>query len=330
MSPFPTFRKAFGLHAQRLAMQSETTPLRGESRGPPPAYFATGDPRSRASPPTSGIHTTRNQGKPDERSPSSPRPPSYTRSSPRDILDPIERENIRREWNRERANHDAEHKQWGLERKEYDKFKRLWRNEQSLHDTEVEGWVRQRRQWELEKARHEAEDQRWEKERWERMRLYWGPLWRNDHCHAYATREYTARLWNIAPGADGLAACKQMSMTINRRSIFPSECEDRSRDGIHGRWLVDYDETACRPYWNTLQDKGCVGEGAGLHRFEARLENIQSGDDWQRMCDTAPNIVNGIKFDSPTSCENRGWWSGMVGIWDTLMSFASSRVVLEP
>ncbi len=244
-------------------MQSETTPLRGESRGPPPAYFATDDPRSRASPPTSGIHTTRNQGKPDERSPSSPVSRTVTPNRiilvlsfllffttataiihavhrPRDILDPIERENIRREWNRERANHDAEHKQWGLERKEYDKFKRLWRNEQSLHDTEVEGWVRQRRQWELEKARHEAEDQRWEKERWERMRLYWGPLWRNDHCHAYATREYTARLWNIAPGADGLAACKQMSMTINRRSIFPSECEDRVRilfyRTCHLRW----------------------------------------------------------------------------------------------
>ncbi|KAI0089078.1 hypothetical protein BDY19DRAFT_123587 [Irpex rosettiformis] len=396
---------------------SEASSLLG-SRGPPPAYSSiqsdniSPDPAPatrRVRPRHLEDRSTRNQGKQDGESLSSLLSRKVTPGRiifalsflwvitttvfiiasislrSRDILDPIERENIRREWRRERLNHDTEHKQWNLERNEYnkfkhlwelesneyDKFKELWNKEQQQHDLELAEWARQRKEWEsekarqqkewesekalqqkewesekahqqkewesekahqqkewesektrqqkqwdlkkarqqkqwdLEKARHEAEDQRWEKERWERMRLYWGPLWRNDHCHSYGTREYTARLWNIAPGADGIAACEQMPMTINRRSIFPSECEDRGRDGIHGRWLVDFGEVACQPHWSTLNNMGCVGDGAGLHRFEARLENIQSGDDWQTMCDTTPNVVNGITFKSPTSCENR-------------------------
>ncbi|KAI0700717.1 hypothetical protein BC835DRAFT_1326024 [Cytidiella melzeri] len=237
-------------------------------------------------------------------------------SRPRDILDPIERENIRREWRLERANHDNEHKQWELERKDYDEFKLLWGNEKMQYEKELQMRERERAEWEAEKARHNAEDRRWEQERWERMQLYWGNLWRNNHCHAYATREYTARLWNIAPGADGVVACQRTSTMINGRTIMPSSCEDRGRDGIHGHWLVDFGETACQPYWDTLSDKGCVPGGSGLHRVEARLENIQSGDNWQAMCDTTPNVVSGIKFNRPTSCENRGFWYGMVGIWE--------------
>ena len=39
--------------------------------------------------------------------------------------------------------------------------------------------------------------------------------------------------------------------------------------------------------------------------MEARLENIQSGENWETMCNTTPNVVHGIKFKNPTSCENR-------------------------
>jgi len=234
-----------------------------------------------------------------------------------DILDPKEQAEIRLQWQRERDAHLSEHKQWELDHQKYEEFKRLWRQKQKEFASEVQRWEEENTRHDEEKARHDEEDRRWEEERWERMQLYWGDLWRNDHCHAYATREYSSRLWNIAPGQDGLVACRRTPITINRRLISqPTRCEDRGRDGIIGHWLVDFGETACQPYWDYLHDKGCIAERSGLHRMEARLQNIQSGEDWQLMCRTAPNVVHGIRFQSPTSCENRGFWHGMVGIWD--------------
>jgi hypothetical protein len=181
-------------------------------------------------------------------------------SRPQDILDPVERENIRREWLRERKNHESEHQQWLRERAEFEQFKVLRTREKAEYALEVETRVRQRREWEKERRRqedewekerrryeeerekerrrhemewekerrrHEEEDQRWEKEKWERMQLYWGDLWRNGKCHSYGTREYTARLWNIAPGANGIEACMQKTIKINNQVVLPTECEDR-------------------------------------------------------------------------------------------------------
>ncbi|KAI0337363.1 hypothetical protein BDW22DRAFT_1340032, partial [Trametopsis cervina] len=205
---------------------------------------------------------------------------------------------------------------WRIDRAVHDVFMKQWHNEQRLYKTEVQARAKERKDWEAERARHEEEDRRWEKDRWDRMQLYWGDLWRNDHCHSYATREYSARLWNIAPGANGLEACRVTSNRINARDFAtPTYCEDRGRDGIHGHWLVDFDEGACHPYWDPLNDKGCVSARSRLRQMEARLENIASGDDWQTMCETTPNVINGVHI-TPTRCENRGFWYGMVGVWE--------------
>jgi len=151
----------------------------------------------------------------------------------------------------------------------------------------------------------------------ERVQPYWGDLWRKDYCHAYGTREYSSQLWNIAPGQDRVGACKVTPITIHGRVLAaPTSCEDKGQDGVIGHWIVDFGETGCQPYWDKLYDKGCVAEGSGLHRMEARLRNIRSGEDWQLMCDTAPNIVHGISFKNPISCENRGAFFGVVGIWE--------------
>lgn len=173
-----------------------------------------------------------------------------------DILDPEERARIRLQWQHERDVHLAQHKQWELDYRDHEEFKRLWRQEQEQHASEVRYWLREQKRWEEEKARHDEEDRRWEKERWERMQLYWGDLWRNDHCHAYATREYTSQLWNIAPGQDGLAACRHSPITINGRLISnPTSCEDRVSTKAFAtfmRLILRYLYTGTRRYHRTL------------------------------------------------------------------------------
>lgn len=223
-------------------------------------------------------------------------------SRPSDILDPVAREELRREWLAERETHKREHEQWQLERVQHAGREKRWELERREYALEVIGRERERREWEdnaarqkiewedkveherqqwetevahkqrtwqaevarqrrewedetahkkkqwqAEKARHDEEDRRWEQERWERMRLYWGDLWRNPRCHSYAKREYSARLWNIAPGADGIQACQRTLITINGRALpSPTSCEDRVRARlslVFGRSVL----TTCYP-----------------------------------------------------------------------------------
>ena len=56
---------------------------------------------------------------------------------------------------------------------------------------------------------------------------HWGDFQRSSHCHSFATRLYTANLWNVAPGEDVIAACRRTPMLINGQHVLPSECEDR-------------------------------------------------------------------------------------------------------
>ncbi|KAI0346840.1 hypothetical protein BDW22DRAFT_1321910 [Trametopsis cervina] len=219
----------------------------------------------------------------------------------------------------ERETFRHEQSLWAIERTEHKAFIHQWQTERKQHQNELKSWEdeknNQRKQWEDEKADHEEENRRWEKERWERMRLYWGDLRRGEHCHSYAIREYTSRLWNIDPTVDPIEACMRTSVTINGK-IFssPIACEDRGRDGIHGRWLVDVGESACEPNWGTLDDKGCVPEGSGFHRLESRLWNIADGDTWMTMCTTTPNNIHGVR-KVPTSCEEHVSWS-IWGVWE--------------
>lgn len=107
-----------------------------------------------------------------------------------------------------------------------------------------------------------------------------------------------------------------------RRRRMPALLEHTLRQGMQPVSLI-ISRVNLRMLTSTHQ--GCAATGSRMHvrrpcfprivppltsrlhlqRAEARLENIQSGDDWQAMCNTTPNIVHGFEFDHPTSCENR-------------------------
>ncbi|KAF6762144.1 hypothetical protein DFP72DRAFT_842181 [Ephemerocybe angulata] len=51
---------------------------------------------------------------------------------------------------------------------------------------------------------------------------------------------------------------------------------------------------------------GCVEKGI-------RVSGLKSE---RKLCETAPATVNGIRYERPTSCKNKGWFSGMRGQWE--------------
>ncbi|GBE79951.1 hypothetical protein SCP_0211530 [Sparassis crispa] len=275
-----------------------------------------------------------------------------------DYLKPATRAAIREKWEKERLSHQLEHEIWerDLQREreleqqrenrqhEWERLERAWEKEREEHRRELERWERERKdlerqreeeleQWERERKdlerQREEERQQWEREKREderrrreeerrRLGLYWDePQAKN--CVSYGTREHTARLRNISSGYNWVQACEEMSIEIHNRTIdTPSRCEDAGASGIFGHWQVDFEEPACVPYWGGLYDKGCVGYGTRLHRFEARLWNLQKDDDWTNMCGTTPAVIHGVHHAKPTYCEYRGAFYGMVGMWDQL------------
>lgn len=42
-----------------------------------------------------------------------------------------------------------------------------------------------------------------------------------------------------------------------------------------------------------------------MQRFSSRLMGIYRGEDWVRMCSTAPAEINHVFFSSPTYCEHK-------------------------
>ncbi|KAH9948358.1 hypothetical protein B0H21DRAFT_707787 [Amylocystis lapponica] len=225
-----------------------------------------------------------------------------------------------REWTR----HQTEHERWERERQAHEREHEHWEEEREAH----ERWKRAHNAtapqlllpqagddaaWRLEEERQCHAQER------ERLQLYWGPLDRGHHCAAYGTRAYRARLWGIPLFHDWIETCEHMPLMINGGVIDkPMKCEDAVgyvRWAI-GYWLVDFGEPDCLPYWGRFYDKGCVGAGTGLHRWEARLWNLHGEDNWMTMCSTAPATIRNMHFDGPKYCENRGFFFGMVGMWE--------------
>ncbi|TDL29226.1 hypothetical protein BD410DRAFT_9741 [Rickenella mellea] len=141
---------------------------------------------------------------------------------------------------------------------------------------------------------------------------------RPSRCVEYGIREYTAHLLDIPSTYDRRKGCEYTPVTINGFSLeTPTYCDDKGWwSGVFGHWHLD-NQTICTPYWaSPLEDVGCTGEGSGKHRLQARLWNLQSGDDWDHMCATTPVIIHGVEYPSPTSCHDWGIIYGMYGIWD--------------
>jgi hypothetical protein len=177
-----------------------------------------------------------------------------------------------------------------------------------------------RREEEARQERERLREEQWQRDEEQRQRLglYWAEPEANARCTAYSTRDYRARLLNTVPyHYNWLKPCEEIPIVIHGRSIHATRCEIK-QDGsgeVYGHWRVDFDEPACSPYWDQFKDKGCTAEGSHKRRIEAHLENIHSGEDWEKLCASAPHDFYGRHFDWPDSCANWGGY-GIFGIWD--------------
>jgi hypothetical protein len=121
------------------------------------------------------------------------------------IPDSPEMERRRKEWERERREHQREHERWDRERNEHNRE----------HEREKE------RERQRERERREEKHQ-------QKLGLYWDEPTPGAHCRAYGTREYTARLWNIPMFYDWMMACKTTPIVIHNKTIeTPFQCENR-------------------------------------------------------------------------------------------------------
>lgn len=78
------------------------------------------------------------------------------------------------------------------------------------------------------REREEAERIKKEERERERMRLYWDDVQGDEQCIAHETRKYSARLANLLPGIDAIAACKATPFTSHNVTYdAPDYCEDR-------------------------------------------------------------------------------------------------------
>jgi hypothetical protein len=173
------------------------------------------------------------------------------KSTSKDILDPRVRDRIRHEWSIELNNHNQ-----AMERAK----------------AEEQEWLEKKQRRELEEAERIKKEER---ER-ERMRLYWDDVQGDEQCTAHETRKYSARLANLLPGIDPIAACKATTFTSHNVTYdAPDYCEDRVSDvpfrinlstilnsidqglfsggTIYGHWVVK--DPVCSTFWHLFSDK---------------------------------------------------------------------------
>ncbi|TFY50745.1 hypothetical protein EVJ58_g10908 [Rhodofomes roseus] len=245
---------------------------------------------------------------------------------------PVELDALKAEWDQERKLHELEKNKWRRERIAYDENTVRWRRAMQEYAEANRKWAEEQAGWTRQRERHNQEwreeQERWARERESRnkewreeadqhrmhegnvMGLSWSPP-ESHQCVRYGTREYTARLVS-----DMKEACAHMPIIVNGAIVNTQhECFTEG-DMLVSRWNIEEREASCKPYWGNLYDKGCIGEGSGKHRFEARLWDLHGGEDWMVMCETTPTDIHGHHFDGPTHCDNRGVFYGMVGMWD--------------
>ncbi|KAK0492959.1 hypothetical protein EDD18DRAFT_442398 [Armillaria luteobubalina] len=153
--------------------------------------------------------------------------------------------------------------------------------------------------------------------------LSWAHLTPSERCLRFGTREYSAQLMGVPTGEDGLRWCKDKTIIIHSFNIGkPEYCTvdvDESAPTNHrilGHWTVDFKEPSCKTLWENFQDKGCVANGSKTHRVEAHMGNHQPPwDNWREMCSTTPADYGGHHFDQPSSCDHRGIFGGIWGVW---------------
>ncbi|KAF9053554.1 hypothetical protein BDZ89DRAFT_938764 [Hymenopellis radicata] len=193
--------------------------------------------------------------------------------------------------------------------KELDRLREEQVRQRQKHEVERGTWER-----DLEKRKEAA---RLDTERRLRAYLTWRALTPHQECISYGTRMYEAELMNVPADADGLAWCRDTAIQIHsvnyQRPAYCSRATDAQK--IMGYWKVVSNEPTCTTFWESFSDNGCLAPGSGQRRYEAQLGNHQwPWGNWKEMCSTTPATFNGMHFDSPHMCENRGK-RGIYGIW---------------
>ncbi|KAJ7602241.1 hypothetical protein DFH06DRAFT_1208558 [Mycena polygramma] len=257
---------------------------------PPPAYDenlpSVDTARSQRGMTLQSLHRTQPGGPSNERTPLLPRSPDSKRP-PKWNMYPVYLTLIvfvilGVAWDNERQNLIAMREQLVRDREQF-----AYDREQWIHDREMD----------------KREDR-------VRAGLYWGDLKSEKRCLRYDTREYSAPLlYNTAQ------ACTDMPVEIHGVKISrPDQCDDKGSSGVFGHWTVN-SEPACVTYFGEITEQGCTSPGSGRKRFEARLWNLQPGDDWREMCATTPADFRRMHFDGPDMCEHHGLF-GVWGMWE--------------
>ncbi|KAJ6616306.1 hypothetical protein B0H10DRAFT_2219528 [Mycena sp. CBHHK59/15] len=249
---------------------------------------------------------------------------------------PAAQARIRDEWDNEVHAHEALRADWAREREEIlslrAELERDRENWECEHVAQVQRRQEEQVEWDKEIQAHEALRADWarkrdyvealradlqrEKAEWKRQRaaekrrkedelarvragFQWEDLTPDQRCRGHNARGYTARLANVPRSYDPVQACKETAIEFPGAKIKgrPLKCEDRGCSGF-----------------KNFDDKGCTSPGSRRRRIQSRLENLQSGDDWPKMCSTTPATFRHQHFPKPDTC-GIGIF-GVLGVWE--------------
>ncbi|KAF9524332.1 hypothetical protein CPB83DRAFT_861400 [Crepidotus variabilis] len=165
--------------------------------------------------------------------------------------------------------------------------------------------------WKLEHERFEDDRRRFKEEEERRLKaLTWDGLSGDHTCSRYGTRQYRATLSHTPLG---LNECYKKPIEIHGKEVLPQYCDVQGPCGhVVGHWDVSFDEGSCTPWWSGIDDKGC-DRGTRKHRYEAKLMNLHTYDNWEALCTSTPATIYGVTYEGATSCFSSIW--GKYGVW---------------
>ncbi|KAJ7214657.1 hypothetical protein C8J57DRAFT_1397270 [Mycena rebaudengoi] len=193
-----------------------------------------------------------------------------------------------------------------------------WDKEIQAHEALRADWARKRDDVEALRADLQRERAEWKHELARvRAGFQWEDLTPDQHCLRHNARGYTARLAKVPRSYDPVQACKETAIEIPGVKIKgrPLKCEDRGCSGVFGQWIAESGESICATYFKNFDDKGCNSPGSRRRRIQSRLENLQFGDDWHKMCSTTPATFRHQYFQRLIGAILYGIF-GVWGVWE--------------
>ncbi|KAJ7855595.1 hypothetical protein B0H14DRAFT_3645789 [Mycena olivaceomarginata] len=189
------------------------------------------------------------------------------------------------EWERERLarveRRQKEEVEWDKEIQAHEALRADWARERDGVEALRADLQREKAEWKRQRA---AEKRRKEEEHARaRAEFRWEDPTPNQRCLRHDARGYTARL------------CKGSEVGCLRR-IWALDRRIRRVD--------------CATYFKTSTTRAAPPPGSRRRRFQSRLENLQFGDDWRKMCSTTPATFRHQHFPKPDTCD-----IGIFGAW---------------